>query len=101
MRKLATFLVVLAFGGLAAGCGSDDDANTAATAPTTGEAAAAADCATESLETVTDGRLTIGTDNPAFPPWFEGGTPEGSDWEINDPASGEGFESAVAYAVAE
>ncbi len=101
MRKLATFLVVLAFGGLAAGCGSDDDADTAATAATTGEAAAAADCATESLETVTDGRLTIGTDNPAFPPWFDGGTPEGSDWEINDPASGEGFESAVAYAVAE
>ena len=64
-------------------------------------AAATADCATESLATVTDGRLTIGTDNPAFPPWFEGGTPEGSDWEINDPASGEGFESAVAHAVAE
>src|SRR4029079_19691319 len=40
----------------------------------------------------------IGTDNPAYPPWF-GGTPEG-DWKISDPASGKGFESAVAYAVA-
>jgi polar amino acid transport system substrate-binding protein len=45
--------------------------------------------------------LTIGTDNPAFPPWFEGGTPKGSQWEINDPSTGKGFESAVAYAVAE
>ncbi|HUG88578.1 MAG TPA: ABC transporter substrate-binding protein, partial [Actinomycetota bacterium] len=33
-------------------------------------------------------------------PWFEGGTPDGSSWEINDPSTGEGFESAVAYAVA-
>jgi polar amino acid transport system substrate-binding protein len=58
-------------------------------------------CATENLSVLTPGQLTIGTDNPAFPPWFEGGTPEGSPWEINDPSTGEGFESAVAYAVAE
>jgi polar amino acid transport system substrate-binding protein len=58
-------------------------------------------CATENLPLLTPGQLTIGTDNPAFPPWFEGGTPEGSPWEINDPSTGEGFESAVAYAVAE
>jgi len=58
------------------------------------------ECATESLSLVSPGQLTVGTDNPAFPPWFEGGTPEGSSWEINDPSTGEGFESAVAYAVA-
>ena len=58
-------------------------------------------CATENLPLLTPGQLTIGTDTPAFPPWFEGGTPEGSPWEINDPSTGEGFESAVAYAVAE
>jgi polar amino acid transport system substrate-binding protein len=58
-------------------------------------------CATENLPLLTPGQLTIGTDNPAFPPWFEGGTPEGSPWEINDPSTGEGFESAVAYAVSE
>jgi polar amino acid transport system substrate-binding protein len=100
MRKLATFLLVLALSVLAAGCGSDDDDASGTTAAETTEAAAT-DCATESLETIADGRLTIGTDNPAFSPWFEGGVPEGSDWEINDPATGEGFESAVAYAVAE
>ena len=37
---------------------------------------------------------------PAFPPWFGGGTKKGSPWKINDPSTGKGFESAVAYAVA-
>jgi polar amino acid transport system substrate-binding protein len=46
------------------------------------------------------GTLTVGTDNPAFPPWFGGGTKSGSPWKINDPSTGKGFESAVAYAVA-
>ncbi|NBO46164.1 MAG: amino acid ABC transporter substrate-binding protein [Actinobacteria bacterium] len=44
-----------------------------------------------SLTTVTKGKLTIGTGLPAYAPWV-----------LNDkPESGEGFESAVAYAVAE
>jgi polar amino acid transport system substrate-binding protein len=83
---------------LAAGCGGDDEE--AAAPATTAEATADA-CAKDQLQLVEDGQLTVGTDNPAFPPWFGGGTPEGSTWEINDPATGEGFESAVAYAVAE
>ena len=44
--------------------------------------------------------LTVGTDNPAYPPWYAGGTTKGSSWKINDPSTGKGFESAVAYAVA-
>jgi len=44
----------------------------------------AATCAT-----VTDGQLTIGTDNPAYPPWFAGGSK--SSWKINDPSTGKGF----------
>ena len=40
---------------------------------------------------VTDGKLTIGTGEPAYYPWVIDDAPE----------SGEGFESAVAYAVAE
>jgi len=43
--------------------------------------------------------LTVGTDNPAYPPWFGGN--EKAPWKISDPRSGKGFESAVAYAVAE
>ena len=55
--------------------------------------------ATASCPTVTDGQLTIGTDNPAYPPWYAGGT-KGSKWKINDPSTGKGYESAVAYAIA-
>jgi polar amino acid transport system substrate-binding protein len=61
---------------------------------------AAASCSKGSLPLVNEGQLTIGTDNPAYPPWFGGGTPKGSKWKINDPSTGKGFESAVAYAVA-
>jgi polar amino acid transport system substrate-binding protein len=61
-------------------------------------------CANENLETVTPGTLTIGTDNPAFPPYFDG-RPEGNtnpwDPEWGDPTTGKGFESATAYAIAE
>lgn len=42
-------------------------------------------------DTITAGKLTIGTGNPAYEPWVVGDAPE----------SGEGFEAAVAYAVAE
>jgi polar amino acid transport system substrate-binding protein len=59
----------------------------------TASVAGAASCAT-----VTDGQLTIGTDNPAYPPWFGGGSK--SSWKINDPSTGKGYESAVAYAIA-
>jgi polar amino acid transport system substrate-binding protein len=66
----------------------------AVTATATGSrTAAGANC-----PTVTSGTLTIGTDNPAYPPWFGGA--EGHKWKISDPYSGKGYESAVAYAVA-
>jgi polar amino acid transport system substrate-binding protein len=63
-------------------------------------------CAPENLALKTAGALTVGADNPAYPPYFarrEGGnTPpwEESDF-TGDPTTGEGFESAVAYAVAD
>lgn len=63
-------------------------------------AAAIPGCAKDGLDLHAQGTLTIGADNPAFPPWFGGGTPKGSKWKINDPATGKGYESAVAYAVA-
>jgi polar amino acid transport system substrate-binding protein len=63
-------------------------------------AAAPAGCAKGALNLVKDGQLSIGTDNPAYPPWFAGGETKGRPWKINDPAKGKGFESAVAYAVA-
>jgi polar amino acid transport system substrate-binding protein len=58
-------------------------------------------CAVDQLNLIHKGQLTVGTDNPAFPPWFGGTPPKGSVWKVSDPNSGQGFESAVAYAVAE
>lgn len=63
-------------------------------------------CAPENLALKTPGTLTIGTDNPAYPPYFEKGdaafAPGFEDLGYTgDPGSGKGFESAVAYAVAE
>nr|WP_229843567.1 ABC transporter substrate-binding protein [Streptomyces chryseus] len=51
---------------------------------------ATASCAPGELPTEVPGKLTIGTDKPAYAPWFED----------DDPANGKGFESAVAHAVA-
>lgn len=75
-------------------------AATATGAPTGGAAQAAIPgCAKGSLNLIEDGVLTIGTDNPAFPPWF-GGAEKTKPWKVSDPYSGKGYESAVAYAVA-
>ncbi|HEX6581812.1 MAG TPA: ABC transporter substrate-binding protein, partial [Actinomycetota bacterium] len=46
--------------------------------------------------------LTVATGDPAFPPWWEGGsTDEHPEWTLNDPYLGEGFEGAVTFEVAE
>ncbi len=61
-------------------------------------------CTPDGLETKTPGRLTIGTDNPAFPPYWEP-VPDGEEptdpWEFGDPNTKGGFEGAVAWAIAE
>lgn len=94
MRKLVlTLALAVALLGIAA-CGGDD-ANVGGDTTAT-----AAGCTKGSLTTKTAGTLTLGTDNPAFPPWFDGGE-KNKPWEINDPSTGEGYESAVAYAVAD
>ncbi len=111
MRKFLVGLVAMAF--IAVACGSNDNTSagptgsTAATGATgtTGTTGAtgpatAADCATSATFNAA-GALTVGTDNPAYPPYFEGGSEKGSQWKLNDPSTGKGFESAVAYAVAD
>jgi polar amino acid transport system substrate-binding protein len=56
-------------------------------------------CAKASLNLVQEGQLSLATDNPAFDPWWTGGS-KTKDWEINDPSTGKGYESAVAYGIA-
>jgi polar amino acid transport system substrate-binding protein len=85
-RPLPKFVATLAAAALlaaAAGCGST-------TGTSTGESVAAADCTPDKMQTKTAGELTVATDKPAYPPYFED----------NDPTNGKGFESATAYAIA-
>jgi polar amino acid transport system substrate-binding protein len=84
LKKLALPLLLLA-ALIAVGCGSSDDSTT----DTAGSATAS--CKPGQLPTSEDGVLTIATDKPAYPPYFED----------DDPTNGEGFESAVAYAIAD
>jgi polar amino acid transport system substrate-binding protein len=95
--RISLALLVLILALVASACGSEESVPTEPVG--TGAGTVSADpCAKDQLQLVNDGTLTIGTDNPAYPPWF-GGTPQGQ-WKISDPASGKGFESAVAFAVA-
>jgi polar amino acid transport system substrate-binding protein len=58
-------------------------------------------CAVENLALKTAGTLTIGADNPAFPPYYQPSASNPPPWEFGDPTSGQGFEGAFAYALAE
>jgi polar amino acid transport system substrate-binding protein len=93
MRKLVWILPVLV---LAAACGT---AKSGPSAPSV--AAGSNPCAVKNLALLHPGTLTIGTDNPAYSPYFTGGP--GGGWTgqyNNNPYTGKGFEAAVAYAVA-
>lgn len=68
---------------LVVGCSPAEQESTTATGDGT--------CAKGALATLKSGVLTFGTDQPAYPPWFVD----------DDPGNGKGFESAVAYAVAD
>jgi polar amino acid transport system substrate-binding protein len=85
MKKLLATLLFVPALLLIVGCGSSDDDST----ESTGASASADACVPGELETQKAGVLTVATDKPAFPPYFED----------DDPTNGEGFESAVAYAI--
>ena len=79
-KRIAIFSVAVVAAALTlTSCGSSDSSSTAS-----------ASCKKEDLATFTKGKLTIATGEPAYFPWV-----------IDDkPESGNGFEAAVAYAVA-
>jgi polar amino acid transport system substrate-binding protein len=93
MRSARPAVAVVAALLVLAGCGSSGGGSSSSSssgAGTASNANAANRCTKDQLKTRTPGTLTVATDKPAFPPYFED----------NDPANGKGFESAVAYAVA-
>lgn len=89
MKSRIAFLTVPVLSlALLAGCASDSsDSN----GSSSGQTASLKDCQKGKITTYKDGVMTVGTDSPAYPPYFED----------NDPSNGKGFESAVAYAIAD
>ncbi|MDQ4138838.1 MAG: ABC transporter substrate-binding protein [Actinomycetota bacterium] len=83
-RTLLPAAALAAIFGLTACAGSTGGGSTAPS----GDASAGTDA---SADYVTEGKLTVATGEPAYYPWVIDDNPE----------SGEGFEAAVAYAVAE
>jgi polar amino acid transport system substrate-binding protein len=87
VSAFALALLVALLAGCGGGSSSSSEAST--TASGGGETASAAACTPAKMETTSPGALTVATDKPAYPPYFES----------DDPTNGEGFESAVAYAI--
>ncbi len=80
-------------GSVVAACGSTSSSSTASGGgPSSGSSSAPLSCTNASIqnELYTKGVLTVATDNPVFTPWFV----------KNKPSNGQGYESAVAYAIA-
>lgn len=87
-NRLVLFLIAVLGLALFVGCGSSDDSSNEGSGSS--GATTASDCTPEGLGTFKDGVLTIATDSPAYPPYFED----------DDPTNGKGFESALGYAIA-
>jgi polar amino acid transport system substrate-binding protein len=108
MRKV--FVVLATTGLLFAACAEDDPTLGGETGPTgatetgptgvTAEATAASCAEANAAAFESPGTLTVATGNPAFPPWWEGGESDGSEFEFNDPAKGQGYEGAVVAELA-
>jgi len=81
LRRAGALLAVAVAAVALVACGGDDSESSSESTPE-----ASSDC-----PTITEGTLTIATGAPAYSPWVENDAPE----------SGEGFEAAVALAVAE
>ncbi len=79
-------------GSVVAACGSTSSSSTASGGGSSSAASSASKCTNASIqnELYTKGVLTVATDNPVYTPWFV----------KNKPSNGQGYESAVAYAIA-
>ena len=114
IRPLAVLLVGLSLAACSTGGGAASSPSASAAASPSASASVAASasaspstaastCTATTLETKTAGKFTIGTDNPAYPPFFQvpATGKATAPWELGDPTNGEGFESAFAFALAE
>ena len=88
MRRIASAVAIVAAAAGIAACGSSSSSPSASGS----SGATTASCSNSAIQNdlYQKGQLTVATDKPAYPPWFEN----------NNPANGQGYESAVAYAMA-
>jgi polar amino acid transport system substrate-binding protein len=91
VAAMAAIAMLAASAGLA-GCASESSSSSAASGTSSSTSAAAASCSNSAIQSqlYAKGVLTVATDKPVYPPWFVN----------NKPTNGQGYESAVAYAVA-
>ena len=91
VAAMAAFAMLAASAGLA-GCASESSSSSAASGTSSSASATAASCSNSAIQSqlYAKGMLTVATDKPVYPPWFVN----------NKPTNGQGYESAVAYAVA-
>jgi len=107
ITAIVALLAACTGGGASADPSPSTEASTVASARASNAPSASAagdNCTADQIETVNEGRLTIGTDNPAFPPYWDPpaeGETATDPWELGDPTNKRGFEGAVAWAVAE
>jgi polar amino acid transport system substrate-binding protein len=87
MRRILLAAAAAALGTGLMACGSSGSGSSTSTG-----AAAAGSCSSAAIqgELYQKGALTVATDNPVYTPWFVN----------NKPSNGQGYESAVAYAIA-
>lgn len=111
MRTVKGVTALALVAALAAACSGGGAATTAPTteattapeasaAPTEAPSQVAIGCTPDTLQTKTPGTLTIGADNPAYPPYYQPSDPNPEPWELGDPTNKLGFESRVAWAIA-
>jgi polar amino acid transport system substrate-binding protein len=61
---------------------------------------AAIGCTPDTMATKTPGTLTIGADNPAYPPYYQPSDPKTDPWELGDPTNRLGLEGRTAWTIA-
>ncbi len=95
VAAMAVIAMLATSAGLA-GCASESSGSSAASGTSSSASAATtasgASCSNSAIQRqlYAKGMLTVATDKPVYPPWFVN----------NKPTNGQGYESAVAYAVA-
>ena len=112
MRTVTGFSALALVAVFAAACSTGAPSPSAAASPAASDAAsesaaasaspsqAAAPCTPDSMATKTPGTLTIGADNPAYPPYYQPSDPNPDPWELGDPTNRLGFEGRTAWSIA-